>query len=122
MRDDSLNKLIFEHKYTVEDYITFSIAVKSGEFSGISNFCISRNVLKDAIMFLDEMYNNLEGIYQVNDYDSDDFILFEFLSKGHIKISGQLGGSHNEQYLKYQFITDQTELNNIINNFKGIGM
>lgn len=35
-------KLTIEHLYTVEDYFTLKIRVKSGDFSGVSSFCISK--------------------------------------------------------------------------------
>jgi hypothetical protein len=66
------------------------------------------------------MHTKLEGMYQINDYDSDDFILFEFFNYGHVKVSGQIGGIHRQQYLKYQFVVDQTNLNNIIKNLKSM--
>jgi hypothetical protein len=98
----------------VEGYITFLIKIKSGEFSGASNFCISESALQNAITSLSEMYNNLTGSCQIQDYDSDDFVLFKFLNLGHIEISGQAGGSHCPQYLRYQFTTDQTVLGSIV--------
>jgi len=113
-----MEKITFDYQYTVGGYITFTIGVVSGGFSGTSNFCISESSLREAVSFLSEMYNNLKGAYQMNDYDSDDFISFEFQDLGHMVISGQAGGSHSAQYLKYQFITDQTVLAEIISNFK----
>ncbi len=56
----------------------------------------------------------------MNDYDSDDFILFTFKNHGRICISGQIGGSHRQQWLRYQFITDQTGLGIIISDFQGL--
>jgi len=113
-----VESMTFEYKYSVEGYITFTIKVNSGEFSGASSFCISGNSLKNTILSLRGMYNSLEGEYQMNDYDSDDFVLFEFLNLGHIRITGQVGGSHNQQYLRYQFNADQTFLDKIIINLK----
>jgi len=54
----------------------------------------------------------------MNNYDNDDFILFESMKLGHLKISGQVGGSHSQQYLVYQFMTDQTSLNVAISSFR----
>ena len=112
--------IIFEHLYTVEGYVTFAITVVSGKFSGASNFCISENSLADAVLTLREIYNKLSGEYQMNDYNSDDFILFEFEKYGHLKVSGQVGGSHRQQYLVYQFMTDQTVLAEIISSFRSM--
>lgn len=112
-----MDKITLTHQYTIEDYFTFSVFVNSGEFSGFSNFCLSKVALKDAIISLNKLYESLSGTYQINDYDSDDYILFEFLNLGHIKITGQLGGSYNPQYLCFQFISDQTVLQVIISTF-----
>ena len=117
-RNDFMESLVFEYLYTVEGYITFTVRVQSGEFSGASSLCMPKSSFQDAISSLNDMYNNLKGTYQINDCDSDDFIQFEFLDLGHIKVSGQVGGSHREQFLNYQFVTDQTVLNSIISDFK----
>jgi hypothetical protein len=110
--------ITFERLYTDEEYITFSYEVESGDFAGASNFSISRTSLQNAISSLTEMYNSLKGSYQIRDYDSDDFVLFEFLSLGHMIISGQVGGSHRPQYLRYQFTTDQTVFGSIISSLR----
>jgi len=114
-----MSGIAFEHQYTVEGYITFAIEVVSGKFSGASSFCISDKLLEDAVSHLTEMHNNLSGTYRINDYDSTDFILFESLMLGRLKISGQVGGDGNysDQYLVYQFTTDQTALRSIILDF-----
>jgi hypothetical protein len=113
-----MGNIILEYLYTIQGYITFSITIKSGEFSGETNFCVSEDSLKDTTLILEKMHGMLKGSHQINDYDSDDFILFEFLNYGHLKIVGQVGGSHREQYLRYQFITDQTILKSLIKDFK----
>jgi len=113
-----MGSIIFEHNYTIEDYITFKVKVETERFSGGSSFCISSSVLEKAISKLNEMYNRLEGAYQLDNYDSNDFILFEFIKLGHMNISGQIGGSYNKQYLIYHFKTDQTALRAIIANFR----
>jgi len=58
------------------------------------------------------------GTYQINDYDSDDYILIECLKLGHISISGQVGGSHSEEFLRYKFLTDQTVLGELISRWR----
>ena len=113
-----MGDIVFEYLYTVEGYITFSIKVKVGDFAGASNFCISESFLKNTISDLSEMCKNLKGKYQMNDYDSDDFMCFEMENLGHMTITGQLGGSYNIPFLKYQIQADQTILGEIISNFK----
>ena len=115
-----MDKISFEHQFTVEGYLTFSVRVISGDFSGSANFCISEIALKEVISALSEVYNCLKGTCQMNDYDSDDFNLFETEKLGHIIVTGQIGGSHRRQYLNYQFITEQTVLAEIISDFKNM--
>jgi len=109
--------IAFEHKHTAEGYITFDLKVISGKFSGASSFCISDKSLRDAVSCLGIIYNDLNGTCQIDDYDSSDFVLFEFLKFGHLKISGQVGGCHRDNYLVYQLETDQTVLEGIISDF-----
>ncbi|MHB1453779.1 MAG: WapI family immunity protein, partial [Saccharofermentanales bacterium] len=113
--DNKLNLLNFTHQFTVEGYITFLIQVKSGSFSGESSFCISAEILKNSIFVLEEIYNLLTGSCTINDYDSDDFITFEMQKNGHMIVRGQVGGSHNSQYLIYELQSDQTLLKVAIN-------
>ncbi len=107
-------KLIIEPLYTVEDYLTFNIKIKSGEFSGTSSFCISKEKIIEFIDSLSEMIDKLTGCCELKDYDSDAYIVFEALHLGHISVHGQIGGSHQDHNIKLKYIIDQTALNNII--------
>jgi len=113
-----MGNITFEHKYTIGGYATFAIKVVSGGFSGISSLCLPNDSLKSAIASLTEMYDKLSGTYEINDTDSNDFILFEFMKYGHLKVSGQVGGGHRPQYLVYEFRTDQTFLNEAIKGLR----
>ena len=115
-----MDSISFEYQYTTESYVTFAIKVKSGEFSGVSNFCILESSLKAAILVLNEMLINLNGSYQINDYDSDDFIYFEMKTLGHMTIMGQLGGSCNIPFLKFENCADQTILAETISIFNNM--
>ena len=113
-----MDEITFEYLYTVEGYITFIVTVKAGAFSGASGFCIAESWLKNAIFFLSDMYRTLNGSYQMDDYDSDDFMCFEMETLGHMKVTGQVGGSHNTKFLNYECRADQTMLAEIIASFK----
>ena len=112
-----MDEVYLEHLYTVQGYITFLVRVKTGGFCGESSFCLSEDKLSCAIKSLTKLYNSLEGRYKINDYDSDDFMLFDMQPMGHMIITGQLGGSCNIPFLKYQYYTDQTVLNDILVSF-----
>ncbi len=116
---NSNNKeLAIEYLYTVENYFTFNIRVKSGEFSGSSSFCISKENIMSVIATLTKLYNELKGLCEINDYDSDAYIKIEMLNLGHVCIYGQIGGSHEDHSLKFKYIVDQTILPNLIQAFK----
>ncbi|WP_421617423.1 WapI family immunity protein [Brevibacillus sp. TJ4] len=102
--------LTVEHLYTVEGYLTLAISIKSGEFMGKSNFCISEEHLSTFIQSLKEMGARLSGDSKIVDYDSDSYIIIEVNKLGHVIISGQVGGSHEEHSMKFKFTTDQTIL------------
>ena len=111
-----MNFIDFVYQYSVEGYITFSVNVTSGPFSGESNFCVATELLEKGIYELQNVYKLLAGTYTLNDYDSDDFFAFEMQQHGHMIVRGQVGGSHNSQYLVYEFQSDQTALKKIIDN------
>ncbi len=106
-------KLMIEHLYTVEDYFTLNIKVQSGEFTGASNFCISRENILLFIEELSKMHIQLTGYCEISDSDSDAYINIKMDKLGHMYMSGQIGGSHEEHYMKFKFITDQTVLINL---------
>ena len=112
-----MNTIELSHLYTVEGYITFSVRVASGDFSGKSGFCINDGSLRNSLQILQSMYDNLSGSCIINDYDSDDYISLEMQQYGHLIIRGQIGGSYHTQFLAYEMLTDQTELKKIIDSF-----
>lgn len=114
------NKQLFiKCSYKTNNYLTFWIKVRSGEFSGASEFCISKEKLKEIIEILTKMHNKLKGNCEIKDYDSDAYIIIGILDNlGHVDIYGQIGGSHQDQYMKFKYIADQTILGNLIQIFK----
>ncbi|MCX7570492.1 hypothetical protein OS242_11015 [Tumebacillus sp. DT12] len=106
--------LTMEHLYTVEGYLTLAIGVKSGEFMGKSNFCISEEQLGVFIRSIKEISVRLSGDSRMDDYDSDAHIIFEAAKLGHVVISGQIGGSHEEHSMRFKFTSDQTILEGLV--------
>ncbi|SHL04368.1 hypothetical protein [Desulforamulus aeronauticus] len=111
-------KLVIEYLYTVENYFTFNIKVKSGEFTGASNFCISKESIVSVVETLSKMHEQLSGYCEISDSDSDAHITVEMDKLGHMYMTGQIGGSHEEHYMKFKYITDQTVLINLIQILK----
>lgn len=104
--------------YKAEDYTTFSVSVNSAYYSGKSSFCLPNSMISTAIDALSTINQALPGEYTIFDTDSDDFIQIIFKKQGHLSISGQLGGSYNENHLTYCFDTDQTALTKFIESLK----
>lgn len=118
---DSEDKmLIIEYLYTVENYSTFNVKVKSGEFSGSTHFCISIESLVKIEQILSEMYNQLKGLCEISDLDSDSAIIIEMDKHGHMYVSGQIGGSHEEHFMKFKYIADQTDLYSLVALFQAM--
>ena len=113
-----MNSVNFVLAYRVEDYITFAVSINSDCFSGKSNFCLPISAIYQATESLCLITQALSGEYTIFDYDSDDFFQIIFKKYGHLSISGQLGGSYNNNYLVYCFETDQTMLYEIIESLK----
>ncbi len=124
MRQDIINlkeqALQFETLYVVEGYATFRVFVRSGDFSGANNFCASLEKIKSTIQNLTIMYQTLKGECEMDDYDSDSFLKFELDKYGHLHISGQIGGTYDDHYMKFKFSSDQTVLEQLIRTLKSI--
>lgn len=109
-----MKKIKFTFLYEVEGYITFRVHVVSGDFSGSTNFCVKHKAIEEFLDSLKSLYETLFGESNIIDTDSNDFIKFQYIKNGHIAVNGQIGGSYNEQFLKFCFDIDQTYLNEFI--------
>ena len=107
-------KLIIEYLYEVQEYVTFTVAVKSGKFSGETSFCISKENTLLNIEKLLEIQKFLKGTCEIKDFDSDSVINIRMRELGHMDIYGQIGGSHQEQSMKFKISTYQTVLSGLI--------
>ena len=105
-----MDAVIFTPVYATDTYRTFSAQVVSGDFSGKANFCLSCANLRAFIGNLQALHSTLSGECSLQDYDSDDYLVFSAQSLGHIHVFGQLGGSYNDQFLKFSCFLDQTHL------------
>lgn len=114
------NAFIIEHLYTVENYCTFKIVIKSGAFKGESNFCIPKEYIVSNLELLKEISFKMQGKFEIKDYDTDANLNFEFKKFGQMDIYGQIGGSHEENYMVFRFNSDQTALNRLFNYLKTI--
>lgn len=113
-------KLLFKARYLVSGYYTFDLSVKSASFGGTSYFCIQRDEIELFCSQLSKIHATLIGFTKITDYDSDSFVSFHIETNGHLLINGQVGGSHEDHFMKFSFQTDQTCLTKFIEDFKAL--
>ena len=113
-----MDSIAIEHLYNVEGYATFNIKVQSGNFLGESHFCVSKQNLNSFIDELLVMNGKLVGSGKIDDNDSDAYVKLEMQKLGKLIIWGQLGGSYEDQFLKFKLDSDQTILNYIIKSLR----
>jgi len=116
--DDNTKTLRISLQYYVDDYFTFIIKVKSGPFAGESSFCMSKKMVIAIIDKLFKMHKDLEGVCKIEDCDSDAYLTIKMEKLGHLFLDGQIGGSHQDHYMKFKYAADQTILLNLIKVFK----
>lgn len=61
---------------------------------------------------------SLSGTTRLNDNDSDGFVEFTFFKYGYLQVCGQVGGSHEDHFVKFEFQTDQTCIPQFVDDFK----
>lgn len=115
--NDVEKKLLFVTKYLVEINFTFDLSVKSGSFSGTSHFCVRKNEIEAFSEALMNIHALIWGSARLDDNDSDSFIKLEMQDTGHLRVSGQVGGSHKDQFMKFSFLTDQTCIPQFVADF-----
>ncbi len=111
-------ELIVDYGYNNEECSTLSFEVKIEGFSGHSVFYIFNQNITSSIKTLETMYKELKGTYILYDLESDGYIKIEINKLGHIFISGQLVGKHNDQSLKFRFRIYDNTLLNLVNILK----
>lgn len=110
-------RLSFATRYLVQINFTFDLTVLSDGFSGTSHFCVRRGQLENLCSDLATMEQTLSGKTTLEDNDSDASVSFEMKPNGQIIVYGQVGGSHEENYLKFSFQTDQTCIEPFLTDF-----
>lgn len=113
-------RLSFATRYLVQINFTFDLTVLSDRFSGTSHFCVRVDQIEKMCSDLTKMHLTLSGKTVLYDNDSDGFVEFEIESNGRLNVIGQVGGSHEEHFVKFKFHTDQTCINSFVEDFKSL--
>ena len=103
-----------------DECICFSVYIKSGDFSGRGTFVYTVNEFRELISQLKLIYITLDGEVRIAYADSDDYVHIICNSYGHIKVEAQLGGSWRDNWVKLLLNTDQTVLNDVIQQCNSI--
>lgn len=107
---DSISQLSFKSLYCIGGYVTYEIVVSTNGFSGSCNFCINEKTIQDYIKCMDAMINLLSGEVIIRDCESDAFLKFYFEDTMNLYVLGQIGGSYEDNILKFRLRADQTLL------------
>ena len=113
-------RLLFATRYLVYINFTFDLSVLSDSFSGTSHFCVRRDQLENMCADLTNMYLTLSGATILEDNDSDGFIKFEIEPNGRLIVNGQVGGTHEDHFVRFKFQTDQTCISAFVQDFKSL--
>ena len=110
-------KLSFATRYLVQINFTFDLTVLSESFGGTSHFCVRREQIEKLCADLTEMKERLSGNTKLEDNDSDASVSFQIENLGQVWVFGQVGGSHEDNYVKFKFQTDQSCIEPLIEDF-----
>ena len=113
-------RLSFATRYLVQINFTFDLTVLSDNFSGTSHFCVRREQLEQLCSDLTTMKQTLSGDTILEDNDSDASLNFQIKQNGQVIVFGQVGGSHDENFLNFKFQTDQTCIEPLVTDFHNL--
>lgn len=113
--DDGVNILSIEVLYFVGRYATYEVCISASGFAGKSSFCIEENNIKIIVEKATTMIDTLCGEVVVNDTESDAFLKFFFGNERELYVVGQIGGSWDDNMLKFKMRADQTILKGLKN-------
>lgn len=111
-------RLSLATRYLVQINFTFDLSVISKGFAGTSHFCIRIDQIEKLCNDLAKMHSTLSGNTNLDDNDSDAFVRFEIESTGKLYVIGQVGGTHEEHFVRYKFQTDQSCIPYFISDLK----
>ena len=110
-------RLSLATRYLVQINFTFDLTILSNGYCGTSHFCVRRDQIEKLCSDLTTMKQAMSGNTTLEDNDSDATVNFQMKPYGQVIVSGQVGGSHEENYLKFTFQTDQTCIGPLLTDF-----
>lgn len=105
---DHINMISIQLLYCMGGYVTYEVTISTGRFCGSCNFCISEDTVKDYVEVIDNMIKSLGGEIEIHDCESDAYLKFYFEDAMNFYVIGQIGGSYEDNTLKFKLKADQT--------------
>ena len=118
--NDNTKRLSFATRYLVQVHFTFDLSVVSDKFRGTSHFCVYKGYLESLCSDLLKIYTSSLVLTRLSDNDSDGFVEFTIQNNGQLIVSGQIGGSHEDNFVTFNFNTDQTLILQFISDFQNL--
>lgn len=107
---NQVSMISVESLYCMGGYVTYEVTISNGSFSGRCNFCILEDNVKDYVKVIDNLINSLSGEIEIQDCESDAYIKLYFEDTMNFYVIGQIGGSYEDNTLKFKLKADQTIL------------
>ena len=100
---------------------SFDIKVKSGAFSGVADGCeYDYKELQKLIEALENLTSFNVKEFNFIEIGYGNKIVFVCDKIGHIKVYGEIRGDSGKQFLKFEFMTDQTVFSSFIKELKSL--
>lgn len=107
---DHINVISIQSLYCIGGYVTYEVSISTNGFSGICNFCVSEDNVEDDTKVIDNMIKSLSGEIELHDCESDAYLKLYFEDTMNFYVLGQIGGSYEDNTLKFKLKADQTVL------------
>ena len=105
--------------YCIGGYVTYEVAISTDGFSGRCNFCISEDNVKDYVEVINNMIKSLSGEIEIHDCESDAYLKLYFEDTMNFCVLGQIGGSYEDNTLKFKLKADQTIMQGLKEELRG---
>ena len=107
---DNMDSISIQSLYCIGGYVTYEVSISTAGFSGVCNLCILEDKAKDFVITADHMIDSLSGEMEIHDCESDAYLKFYFEDTMNFYVLGQIGGSYEDNTLKFKLKADQTVL------------
>lgn len=97
-------------RHLVQISFTFDLSVSVNSYNGQSHFCVRKDQLKQLVNELSKLNSNPLVNAKLEDNDSDAYLNFKGNSVNSVLIEGQVGGTHEECFLKFAFETNHENI------------